>query len=992
MEDGIVGRYLRETQAWREKLGKTSMVFLQVGSFYELYALLGEDDVYEGGDVTAFSRINHTRVVAKGAAKDGRRVMMAGVNITHVETHIQRMVDNGFTVVVISQDYDGPGAPRNLERIISPGTTLAGGEDRDSNTLYCAWVRKCGGGGLAPGARVLAAAALNVHTGETNVLQVQCENRHDPAIYDELERHLAIHDPSECIIIHNLGDEGSELAPFIGYTGAKLHLISEGQDGELGGRAANAAKQTYQDLALDKYYAEPAAIVTDMEREHDLALQALVFLLDFAHMHHPGLTERLSPPCVSTRPGRLIMGNHSLAQLNVIGDRRHRGRLASVRDLLNQCVTSMGRRRFGSLLANPITSHDKLSQAYEATDIVQRAGVGDTYKGVLQEVMDIQKIMRKQALRRLAPRDVVGLFQSVGALLRLSQFPRPDGLPEGVLDSAGATQHAGRVLDHINAEFNIETLSLLDSLGGEELARAGAENLALARAGKCPKLDELVALCTQGHDLLKAVADALGNEIAKTEKGGSRKGPYVRVHETAKLPPTLTATARRMHNLKARLKGIDTLSVSGVQLCVNSLEYTKQTGSRHVITSPQIRSMAKGSQESHEQLIACVRQFWKDAMERLGSKDLIASLQALSNFAAEADVLQCRAHVAKKYNYCRPQLVESERAFFDARGIRHPLIEHLSEKEVYVTNDVALGEGDRGMLLYGTNAVGKTSLIRATGLAVVMAQAGMHVPCSSFRFSPYDAIYTRILGNDNLFKGLSTFNVEMAELRVILKGANENSLILGDEVCSGTETGSATSIFATCLESLHAARSTFMFATHMHEVTRFPEVDALDGLQIKHLQVKYDASRDTLLYDRKLKDGPGEARYGLEVCKALGLPDAFLERAHELRRKYAKADTSSVSGSILDLPTSRYSSKKVRGDCEKCGKAKATQVHHLQHQASADAETGYIGCFHKNHPANLLGVCDACHDAFHETDVEHRKMLDAVGHGFELAEVDRAAR
>ena len=68
-------------------------------------------------------------------------------------------------------------------------------------------------------------------------------------------------------------------------------------------------------------------------------------------------------------------------------------------------------------------------------------------------------------------------------------------------------------------------------------------------------------------------------------------------------------------------------------------------------------------------------------------------------------------------------------------------------------NDISLGvENEMGILLYGTNAVGKTSLIRAIGVAVIIAQCGMYVPCSSFLFKPYNAIFSRILGNDNLFK------------------------------------------------------------------------------------------------------------------------------------------------------------------------------------------------------------------------------------------------
>ena len=83
-----------------------------------------------------------------------------------------------------------------------------------------------------------------------------------------------------------------------------------------------------------------------------------------------------------------------------------------------------------------------------------------------------------------------------------------------------------------------------------------------------------------------------------------------------------------------------------------------------------------------------------------------------------------------------------------------------------------------------------------------MAQAGLYVPSSTFRFKPYNTIFTRILGNDNIFKGQSTFAVEMSEMRAILKRANSNSLILGDELCSGTEQPSAISIFGSGLKLL----------------------------------------------------------------------------------------------------------------------------------------------------------------------------------------------
>ena len=165
-----------------------------------------------------------------------------------------------------------------------------------------------------------------------------------------------------------------------------------------------------------------------------------------------------------------------------------------------------------------------------------------------------------------------------------------------------------------------------------------------------------------------------------------------------------------------------------------------------------------------------------------------------------------------------------------------------------------------------------------------MAQTGMYVPCSSFVYKPYTSIFTRILGNDNIFKGLSTFQVEMVELNTILKHSTENSLILGDELCSGTEMISAISIFVSGLEHLHKKRNSFIFATHFHEITKMETVENMCGVVMKHMKVIYNKEHDCLVYDRKLTDGPGSSNYGLEVCYSLNMPTEFLERANEHRK------------------------------------------------------------------------------------------------------------
>ena len=337
-------------------------------------------------------------------------------------------------------------------------------------------------------------------------------------------------------------------------------------------------------------------------------------------------------------------------------------------------------------------------------------------------------------------------------------------------------------------------------------------------------------------------------------------------------------------------------------------------------------------------------------------------------------MLYTKASIAQKYNYCKPNIVKSEKSFVNAQKLRHCLIERFQSNELYVTNDIVVGDGNTdGILLYGTNAVGKTTIIRALGISIIMAQAGLYVPCSEFNFMPYKYIFTRIIGNDNIFKGLSTFAVEMSELRTILRLSDENSLILGDELCSGTETQSAISIFVSGIQKLHKCRSSFIFATHLHEIVDYEEISQCDNLKLKHMTVIYDREKDTLIYDRKLKDGPGNNTYGLEVCKSLNLPQDFLDNAYEIRAKYFPENKS-----LLSLKTSRYNSKKIVGFCEKCKKNMATEVHHLLHQSQSNND-GFIthddNVFHKNNLANLMTLCDDCHTLEHKLSKNGSKRV-----------------
>ncbi len=221
---------------------------------------------------------------------------------------------------------------------------------------------------------------------------------------------------------------------------------------------------------------------------------------------------------------------------------------------------------------------------------------------------------------------------------------------------------------------------------------------------------------------------------------------------------------------------------------------------------------------------------------------------------------------------------------------------------------------------------------------------------------------------------VSTFAVEMSELRVILKYADNHSLVLGDELCSGTETESALSLFSAGLVELYQKGATFLFATHFHEITKYEEIQALHRLGVTHMSVTYDPSTQILLYDRILKPGQGTRMYGLEVCKSLYMEQEFMEKAYAFRNKYFTDQKGE-----LGFSTSIYNAKKIKGVCEMCHKEISEEVHHLSPQKDADS-MGFIDGFHKNHPGNLLAVCEKCHLSIHSKDVKLTKKKTTRGY------------
>jgi len=356
----------------------------------------------------------------------------------------------------------------------------------------------------------------------------------------------------------------------------------------------------------------------------------------------------------------------------------------------------------------------------------------------------------------------------------------------------------------------------------------------------------------------------------------------------------------------------------------------------------------------------------------INQKDILDALNSFAKFISNIDVLQSNVLNAIEKGYTKPEIDSSAlRSFMKADKIRHPIIEHINTTTKYVPNDVIMGtDGVDGILLFGVNAVGKSSLMKSLGINVIMAQAGMYVASSRFQYKPYKYLFTRIRNNDNLYAGLSSFEVEMKEFKVILKYANEDSIILGDELAAGTNTEDATAIVASGVIELSKRKSNFLFATHLHFLADMNCIKELGNIRLCHLLVERDLENPKkLIYNRKLLEGNGPKSYGILVCDAMNMDNEFLNRAKQIRENIEinKTNTNISTGEV----GSKYNKDKVIALCEICNETNASDVHHINQQCDAN-DCGLIddlelGLFNKNKLWNLVSLCKKCHQSVHSS-------------------------
>ena len=336
----IIQDYLSLTKKYKEEYSDKTLLLMQVGSFFECYALLDEkDNTYHGSNIQDFSDINDLVIARKNIFHNGKPVVMAGFGLTQIDKYIRRMQENDYTIVVYTQDANNKNS-RSLFCVYSPGTYFSNDTNELTNVTTCLWIHYSASNQLINEKLTIGMSSIDIYTGYSNTMQYIVDYIKSPTVFDSLENYLCINKPSECIIISNYS-----LNYILELVNCKVHTYNYDHEW-----IKNISKQKYQYEIIKTFLNKDPNNIFD---EWNISTQSYCLLIQFIYKHNPNLIKKLQLPSLINTETKLILANHSLKQLNIISDNNYSGKLNSVASLLNNCITSMGKRAFNYELLNP---------------------------------------------------------------------------------------------------------------------------------------------------------------------------------------------------------------------------------------------------------------------------------------------------------------------------------------------------------------------------------------------------------------------------------------------------------------------------------------------------------------------------------------------------------------------------------------------------------------------------------------------------------------
>ena len=651
-------------------------------------------------------------------------------------------------------------------------------------------------------------------------------------------------------------------------------------------------KNCYQQEILTKVYPENINI----DDEPGLRV-ILCYLINFIYCCHPAAIENLQVPSIIHDENILTLHNNAINQLNLWNVKKIK-KPNCLFDIINKTSTTLGRRKLKELMLMPYTNKEKIKNIYD--DVEKYQLIIDKLEKELQNIHDVERLS-KRLWNKASFNDLENFKDSYIAIRNVYKILSIDTLDIDILiKQFESTWDFTNKIFQKTINYELDNCKTIYNDANMELKKI---------------IEKYKTILEQKKDCIYIDCDKDGFYVYTTIK----KGEY----------------------LKQKLKS----DIDIIKSTKTSCRISNKCIEKHVITMRKMNDKYNElfTIEMNKQFHNIINSNYEEIIK-------------INEMVKYIDVIKSMAKVSKMYGYTRPIIKDCTQSFIKATNIRHAIIERINENTRYIGNDIEFNTKQRGILLYGMNSSGKSSFSKSIALCIILAQMGCFVPSDYFEYSPFTQLFVRINSDDNMFKCLSSFGVEMMELKQILQCADKKSLVIGDELCKGTEDISATALVSSSVEWLLNNDITFIFATHLHKL---PDILKNSKLSIKHLKCEFNKQLQKIVFYRKLEDGPGDSLYGIEIARSILECPNLINNAMQIRNNLINKPNK-----ILKNKKSKYNSKIFMNICEHCKSPDNLHTHHNIEQHEYENES-VINNTLMNDKHNLIVLCQKCHQDVH---------------------------
>lgn len=838
-----------ERQYWeiKQKFWDT-IVFFKKGKFYELY----ENDATVGHqlfDLKLTDRVN---------------MRMVGVPESSLEMWANQFVAKGFKVARVDQqetalgknmrerDEQSTGAGnkkgkadkvirRELACVLTAGTLVDGTMLQDDMSTYCVAIKESEIDDMP----AFGVAFVDTATGQFHISQFV-----DDADLTRFETFVAQTRPQEILL--EKGEVSMKTLRILKNNTSPTTLWNYLKPGKEFWEGHITAKE----IEASDYFSLEWPEVLRQAKDKDLVMSALGALIQYLR------TLNIERELVTLgnftwydpirKATSLVLDGQTLINLEVFANSYDGGIEGTLFQLLNRCITPFGKRMFKQWVCHPLMDTKKINARLDAVDSLNAdTKVRDRFTSQMTKLPDLERLISRVHAGTCRVQDFVKVLEGFEQIDHTMSLLR-DGAGKGVDDGEGVISQLIAAMPDLQPHLKYWS----DAFDRKKAKETG---VLVPEHGIEEDFDE-------SQDAIEAIQEEFNELLRKwrTKLGSS-------------------AICYRDNGKEIMQLEVPVTRVKGIPKSWDQMSATKQVKRYYF---PELRALVRNlqeAQETHSQIVKEVAgRFFARFDENydiwLASIRIIAQLDCLISLA--------KASSSLGYPSCRPEFVDDSngRSTLELVELRHPCL--LTKVDDFIPNDVVLGgPGANLSLLTGANAAGKSTVLRMTCIAVIMAQVGCYLPCRLARLTPFDRIMSRLGAQDHIFAAQSTFFVELAETKKILGEATPRSLVILDELGRGTSSHDGVAVAQAVLHHLasHVGCLGF-FATHYHSLSA--EFRGHPEVQAQRMKILVDDAQRRVTFLYKLESGVAEGSFGMHCASMCGIPAAVVDRAHDAAHQW----------------------------------------------------------------------------------------------------------